>query len=47
MKFNNTIIPFALVGYEFVYSQLGATRLPGAEGVGGGGGGGGGRGTPI
>ena len=25
MKFNKTIIPFALVGYEIVHSQLGAT----------------------
>ena len=29
-EFNNkTIIPFALVGYEIGYSQLGATRLVG------------------
>ena len=28
-EFNNTIIPFALVGYETGYSQLGATRLVG------------------
>ena len=28
-KFNKTIIPFALVGYETGYSQLGATRLVG------------------
>ena len=34
MKFNNRIIPFAFVGYEFVYSQLGATRLPGGGGGG-------------
>ena len=27
--FNKTIIPFALVGYETGYSQLGATRLVG------------------
>ena len=26
-EFNKTIIPFALVGYETGYSQLGATRL--------------------
>ena len=26
-EFNKTIIPFALVGYESGYSQLGATRL--------------------
>ena len=26
-EFNETIIPFALVGYETGYSQLGATRL--------------------
>ena len=25
MKFNKTIIPFALVGYEIGHSQLGAT----------------------
>ena len=29
-KFNKTIIPFALVGYETGYSQLGATRLVGS-----------------
>ena len=28
-EFNKTIIPFALVGYESGYSQLGATRLIG------------------
>ena len=28
-EFNKTIIPFALVGYETCYSQLGATRLVG------------------
>ena len=28
-EFNKTIIPFALVGYETGYSQLGATRLVG------------------
>ena len=28
-EFNTTIIPFALVGYETGYSQLGATRLVG------------------
>ena len=28
-KFNKTIIPFALVGYETGYSQLGAERLVG------------------
>ena len=28
-EFNTTIIPFALVGYETVYNQLGATRLVG------------------
>ena len=28
-EFNKTIIPFALVGYETGYSQLGATRLIG------------------
>ena len=28
-KFKKTIIPFALVGYETGYSQLGATRLVG------------------
>ena len=28
-EFNKTIIPFALVGYETAYSQLGATRLVG------------------
>ena len=28
-KFNKTIIPFALVGYETGYSQLGATGLVG------------------
>ena len=28
-EFNKTIIPFALVGYESDYSQLGATRLVG------------------
>ena len=28
-EFNKTIIPFALVGYEIGYSQLGATRLVG------------------
>ena len=28
-EFNKTIIPFALVGYETSYSQLGATRLVG------------------
>ena len=28
-EFNETIIPFALVGYETGYSQLGATRLVG------------------
>ena len=28
-EFNKTIIPFALVGYETGYSQLGATRLSG------------------
>ena len=28
-KFNKTIIPFALVGYETGYSQLGASRLVG------------------
>ena len=28
-EFNKTIIPFALVGYESGYSQLGATRLVG------------------
>ena len=28
-EFNKTIIPFALVGYEAGYSQLGATRLVG------------------
>ena len=28
-EFNETIIPFALVGYETVYSQLGATGLVG------------------
>ena len=28
-KFNKTMIPFALVGYEIGYSQLGATRLAG------------------
>ena len=27
MEFNKTIIPFALVGYETAYSQLGSTRL--------------------
>ena len=27
--FNKTIIPFAIVGYETGYSQLGATRLVG------------------
>ena len=26
-EFNKTIIPFALVGYETGYSQLGSTRL--------------------
>ena len=26
-EFNKTIIPYALVGYETGYSQLGATRL--------------------
>jgi len=29
MEFNKTIIPFALVGYETAYSQLGAARLVG------------------
>ena len=29
MEFNKTIIPFAIVGYETAYSQLGATRLVG------------------
>ena len=28
-EFNKTIIPFALVGYETGYSELGATRLVG------------------
>ena len=28
-EFSKTIIPFALVGYETGYSQLGATRLVG------------------
>ena len=28
-EFNKTIIPFALVGYETVYGQLGATRIVG------------------
>ena len=28
-EFNKTIIPFALIGYEIGYSQLGATRLVG------------------
>ena len=28
-EFNKTIMPFALVGYETGYSQLGATRLVG------------------
>ena len=28
-EFNKTMIPFALVGYETGYSQLGATRLNG------------------
>ena len=28
-EFNKTIIPFALVGYETSYSQIGATRLVG------------------
>ena len=28
-EFNKTIIPFALVGYETGYSQLGASRLVG------------------
>ena len=28
-EFNKTIIPFALVGYEPGYSQLGATRVVG------------------
>ena len=28
-EFNKTIIPFAFVGYETGYSQLGATRLVG------------------
>ena len=28
-EFNKTIIPFALIGYETGYSQLGATRLVG------------------
>ena len=28
-EFNKTIIPFALVGYEISYSQLGASRLVG------------------
>ena len=28
-EFNKTIIPFALVGYETGYSQLGVTRLVG------------------
>ena len=28
-EFNKTIIPFAPVGYETGYSQLGATRLVG------------------
>ena len=28
-EFNKTIIPFALVGYDIGYSQLGATRLIG------------------
>ena len=28
-EFNNTVIPFALVGYETGYSQLGARRLVG------------------
>ena len=28
-EFNKTIIPFALVGYETGYGQLGATRLVG------------------
>ena len=28
-EFNKTIIPFALVGYETGYSQLGATRFVG------------------
>ena len=28
-EFNATIIPFALVGYEIGYGQLGATRLVG------------------
>ena len=27
IKFNKTIIPFEVVGYENGYSQLGATRL--------------------
>ena len=31
-EFNKTIIPFALVGYETDYSQLGATRLIGYVG---------------
>ena len=29
-EFNKTIIPFALVGYETGYNQLGATRLVGS-----------------
>ena len=29
LEFNKTIIPFALVGYDTGYSQLGATRLVG------------------
>ena len=28
-EFNETIIPFALVGYETAYSQLGASRIVG------------------
>ena len=28
-EFNKTIVPFALVGYEISYSQLGALRLVG------------------
>ena len=28
-EFNKTIMPFALVGYETGYSQIGATRLVG------------------
>ena len=28
-EFNKIIIPFALVGYEISYSQLGASRLVG------------------